>query len=82
MSTDTIARAIAATEPAATRAVNVTVTLSSGRPVGVIVPEDLTSREALDIVSFVSAGLGAELERQRQQARPVLHIARQPLPRA
>jgi hypothetical protein len=67
---DQIAAAVSATEPGKVRMITVQVTLSTGRPVAIAVPADLTIREVVDLCSFVSSGLGAELERQRAAASP------------
>jgi hypothetical protein len=57
--------AIRATAPAAPRMADVRIALSSGRPVAILVPKDMTARELLDLTAFVAAGLGPELERRR-----------------
>lgn len=63
-----IDKAIQATAPAPVPAASLSVTLSSGRQIAMVMPADLTLREALDLVSFVSGGLGAELDRLRKPA--------------
>jgi hypothetical protein len=73
--TDQVDTAIAATEPGRTPGTSLSVTLSTGRKVGVVVPLDLTIAEALDLVGFVSSGLGPELAR-RKAARSPIQIAR------
>jgi len=74
-------KAIQATQPVEVKPASLAVTLSSGRQIALLVPADLTIREALDIVSFVSSGLGAELEKARQPAGGLV-IATGPLPRS
>jgi hypothetical protein len=70
MAPDPIAAAVAATEPGTVSMATVQVTLSSGRPVVIAVPIDLTLREVVDLCGFVSSGLGPELDRRRQAASP------------
>lgn len=78
--TDKIAAAIAAAEatPPPVEVVSLTVTLSTGRQVGLLVPIDFTTREALDTVNFVAVGLGKELEKRRNPASRIVpvHLAR------
>jgi hypothetical protein len=72
---DPIQAAIAASEPAPVAAVPLQVTLSTGRQVAVVVPLDMSIVEALDLVGFISQGLGPELAKRRAAASPI-HIAR------
>lgn len=69
MNGDAIAAAIASTSEEV-QAVQIAVTLASGRQIAVMVPSDLTERETIDLVSFVVGGLGPELARRRGPARP------------
>ena len=64
----TVEKAIEATEPgaAAPAVVTIRLNLSTGRPVAMLVPLDLSVQENLDLAAFVTTGLGKELVRQRE----------------
>jgi hypothetical protein len=78
---DAIGRAIRGSAPTEVKVVTIRINLSTGRPVAMLVPADMTVQENLDLAAFVTSGLGNELVRQRQPASK-LTVARGPLPRA
>jgi hypothetical protein len=79
---DQVDEAIAASAPGRpVEAVTLTVTVSSGRQVGLLVPSDLSRRETLDLVGFLAEGLEVELERRRTP-RPRLFVPGHAIPRA
>lgn len=69
--TDKVADAIAATETRTeTDQVPVRVTLSTGRQVGLVVPVDMTSTEAVDLIGYVSVTLPQQLAERRESDAP------------
>ena len=60
-------------EPKRVRTATLTVTLPSGRIVGLMVPVDLTAQEGLHLVGFIGTKMGAELAKG-QAPRPRLIV--------
>jgi hypothetical protein len=61
-----VEQAIAAVEqPKPVRGATITVTLPTGRQVGLMVPVDLTAMETVSLVGFIGTQLGVELAKGR-----------------
>ena len=61
-----IDQAVAAVEqPKSVRTATITVTLPTGRQVGLMVPVDLTAMETVSLVGFIGTQLGVELAKGR-----------------